>query len=48
MYDAFKEDGCMFTNTDLICKSYKELKKNSETAYFEGSCKIIKQEDLKF
>ena len=27
---------------------YKELKKNSETAYFEGSCKVIKQEDLKF
>lgn len=27
MHDAFKEDGCMFTNTDLICKSYKETKK---------------------
>ena len=27
---------------------YKELKAYSETAYFEGSCKVIKQEDLKF
>ena len=27
---------------------YKELKKNEETAYFKGSCKVIKQEDLKF